>query len=95
MGAPQKRTALSGRFSAQRSPQNRAVFGQGYLVGPISIELALFTLFAILFGMFLHRTRWGRAVYAIGANEEEPRSLLAGLAALSAAGSFGLELSFL
>ncbi len=49
-------------------PDSFAIFGQGYLVGPISIELALFVLFAILFGMFLHRTRWGRAIYAIGAN---------------------------
>jgi rhamnose transport system permease protein len=49
-------------------PEAFATFGQGYLVGPISIELALFALFAISFGVFLHRTRWGRAIYAIGAN---------------------------
>jgi len=34
----------------------------------VSYELALFVLFAVLFGLFLHRTRWGRAVFAIGAN---------------------------
>jgi rhamnose transport system permease protein len=34
----------------------------------VSIELALFVVFAILFGAFLHGTRYGRAVYAIGAN---------------------------
>ena len=49
-------------------PDTFAVFGQGYLVGPISIELALFILFAILFGVFLHRTRWGRVIFAVGAN---------------------------
>jgi rhamnose transport system permease protein len=49
-------------------PDSFAIFGQGYLVGPISIELALFTLFAILFGVFLHRTRWGRVTFAVGAN---------------------------
>jgi rhamnose transport system permease protein len=49
-------------------PESFAAFGQGYLVGPVSYELALFMLFAVLFGLFLHRTRWGRAVYAIGAN---------------------------
>jgi rhamnose transport system permease protein len=49
-------------------PESFAAFGQGYLVGPVSFELALFMSFAILFGLFLHRTRWGRAVYAIGAN---------------------------
>jgi len=49
-------------------PEGFAAFGQGYLAGPISIELALFTLFAISFGIFLHRTRWGRVIFAIGAN---------------------------
>jgi rhamnose transport system permease protein len=49
-------------------PDSFAVFGQGYLAGPVSIELALFCVFALLFGLALHRTRWGRAIYAIGAN---------------------------
>jgi rhamnose transport system permease protein len=49
-------------------PESFAAFGQGYLVGPVSIELALFALFAISSGVFLHRTRWGRAIFAIGAN---------------------------
>jgi rhamnose transport system permease protein len=49
-------------------PGSFAAFGQGYLVGPISIELTLFTSFAILFGLFLHRTRWGRVIFAVGAN---------------------------
>jgi rhamnose transport system permease protein len=49
-------------------PEGFAAFGQGYLAGPVSIELALFALFALSFGVFLHRTRWGRTVFAIGAN---------------------------
>ncbi len=49
-------------------PESFAAFGQGYLVGPLSNELALFVLFAVLFGIFLHLTRWGRAIYAVGAN---------------------------
>jgi rhamnose transport system permease protein len=49
-------------------PDSFAAFGQGYLIGPISIELALFAFFAVAFGLFLHRTRWGRAIFAIGAN---------------------------
>jgi rhamnose transport system permease protein len=49
-------------------PESFAIFGQGYLVGPVSIELTLFALFAILFGVFLHRTRWGRVIFAVGAN---------------------------
>jgi rhamnose transport system permease protein len=49
-------------------PDSFADFGQGYFAGPISIELALFALFALSFGVFLHRTRWGRTIFAIGAN---------------------------
>jgi rhamnose transport system permease protein len=49
-------------------PETFAVFGQGYLAGPVSVELALFVLFALAFGVFLHRTRWGRTIFAIGAN---------------------------
>jgi rhamnose transport system permease protein len=49
-------------------PSSFAVFGQGYALGPISIELALFIAFAMGFALLLHYTRWGRAIYAIGAN---------------------------
>jgi rhamnose transport system permease protein len=49
-------------------PEGFAAFGQGYLAGPVSIELALFAFFALSFGVFLHRTRWGRTLFAIGAN---------------------------
>ncbi len=49
-------------------PESFAVFGQGYLAGPVSIELAMLVVFALSFGVFLHRTRWGRAIFAIGAN---------------------------
>lgn len=49
-------------------PASFAMFGQGYAFGPVSIELALFTVLAIAFGLVLHFTRWGRAIYAIGAN---------------------------
>jgi len=49
-------------------PPSFAVFGQGYVAGPVSVELAFFVVFALAFGVFLHRTRWGRAIFAIGAN---------------------------
>jgi rhamnose transport system permease protein len=49
-------------------PESFAAFGQGYLAGPVSIELALFAIFALSFGVFLHRSRWGRTIFAIGAN---------------------------
>lgn len=49
-------------------PASFAAFGQGYLVGPVSYELALFVLFAVVIGLFLHYTRWGRVIFATGAN---------------------------
>jgi rhamnose transport system permease protein len=49
-------------------PESFAAFGQGYFAGPVSNELMLFAVSAILFGVFLHYTRWGRVIYAIGAN---------------------------
>ncbi len=60
--------AILGNRVLKEYPGSFAVFGQGYLAGPVSIELALFAVFALAFGLFLHRTRWGRAIYAIGAN---------------------------
>jgi rhamnose transport system permease protein len=60
--------ALLGDRVLKDYPASFAAFGQGYLAGPLSIELALFVVFAGLFAVFLHRTRWGRAIYAIGAN---------------------------
>ena len=60
--------AVLGDRVLKEYPESFATFGQGYLAGPVSIELALFAVFALSFGMVLHRTRWGRAVYAIGAN---------------------------
>jgi len=49
-------------------PESFAAFGQGYFAGPVSIELALFVLFAILIALYLHGTRFGRAIFAMGAN---------------------------
>jgi len=60
--------AVLGDHVLKEYPESFASFGQGYLVGPISYELTLFVVFALAFGVFLHRTRWGRAIYAIGAN---------------------------
>ena len=43
-------------------------FGQGYVIWVISFELALFAVCAVIFGILLHKTNFGRAVYAIGNN---------------------------
>ena len=49
-------------------PLSFAAFGQGYAFGALSIELCLLIVLAVLFGVFLHLTRWGRSIYALGAN---------------------------
>lgn len=54
-------------------PLSFTVFGQGYAVGPLSIELSILIVLAIVFGLFLHVTRWGRTIYALGANPTAAR----------------------
>jgi rhamnose transport system permease protein len=49
-------------------PAAFASIGQGYAIGPVSIELCVVAALAAGCGVFLHLTRWGRIVYAIGAN---------------------------
>lgn len=49
-------------------PASFAFFGQGYVYWVFSFELALFAIFAVVFGVLLHKTNFGRAVYAIGNN---------------------------
>ncbi|MCB8874051.1 ABC transporter permease [Acidisoma silvae] len=45
-----------------------AYFGQGYVWGPVSFELVLFLVLAIIFAIVLHTTVTGRRIFAIGAN---------------------------
>jgi rhamnose transport system permease protein len=50
-------------------PRSFAFFGQGYIGNTIiPFELVLFILLALVFGALLHRTTFGRKVYAIGNN---------------------------
>jgi rhamnose transport system permease protein len=43
-------------------------FGQGYVWWVISFEFVLFAVLAVIFGIVLHRTVFGRQIYAIGNN---------------------------
>lgn len=54
-------------------PADFAWFGQGYVWWVITVELALFAIFALVFGLILHATSFGRAVYAIGNNATAAR----------------------
>ena len=49
-------------------PPEFAFFGQGYVWWVISFELVLFIIFALIYWAVLHRSTFGRAVYAIGNN---------------------------
>lgn len=44
--------------------------GQGYVgTSFVPLQLAIFTVLALLFGLVLHKTKYGRYMYAIGNNE--------------------------
>lgn len=49
-------------------PSDFAFFGQGYVWWVISFEFVLFGIIAAIYAVILHRTNFGRAVYAIGNN---------------------------
>lgn len=54
-------------------PENFAWFGQGYVFWVITVELVIFALAALVFGVLLHRTSFGRMVQAIGNNATAAR----------------------
>ncbi|MEV8467237.1 ABC transporter permease [Fluviibacterium sp. DFM31] len=49
-------------------PADFAFFGQGYVFWVVSFEFVLFALLAIIYSVVLHKTNFGRTVYAIGNN---------------------------
>lgn len=49
-------------------PADFAFFGQGYVFWVISFEFVLFAVLAAIYAVILHKTNFGRAVYAIGNN---------------------------
>ncbi|MEC9196516.1 MAG: ABC transporter permease [Pseudomonadota bacterium] len=49
-------------------PSDFAWFGQGYAFWVISVEMVIFALLAVIYGVVLHKTNFGRAVYAVGNN---------------------------
>lgn len=49
-------------------PGDFAWFGQGYVHWVFTVEMVLFVVFACVFGFLLHKSSFGRQVYAIGNN---------------------------
>ncbi len=50
-------------------PASFSWFGQGYVYWVFSFEFVFFLIAAFVFGIVLHKTNFGRLVYAIGNNE--------------------------
>ena len=50
-------------------PASFSWFGQGYVWWVFSFEFCLFLALAAVYGIILHKTNFGRAVYAIGNNQ--------------------------
>ncbi|MEP1612096.1 MAG: ABC transporter permease [Roseobacter sp.] len=49
-------------------PSDFAFFGQGYVFWVITVEMVIFSSLALIYAVVLHKTNFGRAVYAIGNN---------------------------
>ena len=49
-------------------PSDFAWFGQGYIYWVFTVEMLLFAIIAVIYGVLLHRTNFGRAIFAIGNN---------------------------
>ena len=50
-------------------PESFQYFGQGYIGdSPVPFELVVFIVFAVIFGLVLHKTTFGRKTFAIGNN---------------------------
>ncbi|MDJ0685964.1 MAG: ABC transporter permease [Alphaproteobacteria bacterium] len=54
-------------------PDSFAFFGQGYVWWVLSFEFVLFLALAVVFGVVLHKTSFGRWIYAIGNNPTAAR----------------------
>ena len=49
-------------------PSDFAFFGQGYVWWVISFEFVMFVVIGLIYGLVLHKTNFGRAIFAIGNN---------------------------
>jgi rhamnose transport system permease protein len=69
---------LLGDQAARGYPQAFTFIGQGKIPGTlIPIPVAIFAVFAIIYGLVLHKTTFGRHLYAVGNNE--PAAIFSGV----------------
>lgn len=64
---------LLGDQAARGYPSSFTYLGQGKIFGPVPFSLLIFVVLILVFGLVLHKTTFGRYVYAIGNNEEACR----------------------
>jgi rhamnose transport system permease protein len=64
---------ILGDQSFKGYPPSFSWFGQGYVWWVISFELVLFLVCAVIYWVLLHRTNFGRRVFAIGNNDVAAR----------------------
>ena len=65
---------LLGDQAARDYPDSFAYLGQGKLGNtPVPFSMLVLVVFAVIFGLILHKTSFGRYLYAIGNNEEATR----------------------
>ena len=64
---------LLGDTAVRDLPERFGLLGGAYSVTFIPIQFMIFILMAIIFGLILHRTRFGRLIYVIGNNENAAR----------------------
>jgi rhamnose transport system permease protein len=65
---------LLGDLVVKGFPDSFIYIGQGNVLNtPVPVPLLLFSVMAVVFGLVLHRTAFGRLIYAIGNNEEACR----------------------
>ena len=65
--------AVLGDTALTAYPESFGNLGQGYALPYTPISFLTFLVLAILVGVFLARTRWGRNLYAIGNNPDAAR----------------------
>lgn len=54
-------------------PEGIAFLGRGYAFWVVSVQLVFFAVAAVVFGIVLHKTNFGRQIYAIGNNPTAAR----------------------
>ncbi|MBT0959041.1 ABC transporter permease [Alphaproteobacteria bacterium KMM 3653] len=59
---------ILGDDSFRGYPSSFAWFGQGYIYWVFTVEMLFFVIIAVAYAVLLHKTNFGRAVYAIGNN---------------------------